>query len=71
MTERNGYQPGVPCWVDTWQPDADAAARFYAELFGWEPEGSAGGPYIASCAGATLPSSASFRPSTRTGPRPG
>jgi uncharacterized protein len=38
MTERNGYQHGVPCWVDTWQPDADAAAGFYSELFGWEAE---------------------------------
>jgi uncharacterized protein len=38
MTEGNGYQHGVPCWVDTWQPDADAAMRFYTELFGWEAE---------------------------------
>jgi hypothetical protein len=36
MSERNGYQPGVPAWVDTWQPDASAAGRFYGELFGWE-----------------------------------
>ena len=27
MTERDGYEHGVPCWVDTWQPDADAAGR--------------------------------------------
>ena len=39
MSERNGYGPGVPCWIDTWQPDADAAVAFYtAELFGWEAE---------------------------------
>jgi predicted enzyme related to lactoylglutathione lyase len=25
----------VPCWVDTEQPDPDAACRFYGELFGW------------------------------------
>jgi predicted enzyme related to lactoylglutathione lyase len=36
MSERNGYQPGVPCWVDTWQADPEAAAAFYAEFFGWE-----------------------------------
>ena len=36
MSERDGYAPGVPCWVDTWQPDADGAAHFYTELFGWE-----------------------------------
>jgi uncharacterized protein len=38
MSEREGYQHGVPCWVDTWQPDADAAVGFYTELFGWEAE---------------------------------
>jgi uncharacterized protein len=38
MSERDGFQPGVPCWVDTWQPDADRAAAFYQEVFGWEAE---------------------------------
>src|SRR3954466_14982714 len=38
MSERNGFAHGVPCWVDTWQPDADAAMSFYTELFGWEAE---------------------------------
>src|SRR6185436_12995167 len=38
MSERDGFGPGVPCWVDTWQPDAAAAAAFYAGLFGWETE---------------------------------
>ena len=38
MSERNGYAPGVPCWVDTWQADAGAAAGFYGELFGWETD---------------------------------
>jgi predicted enzyme related to lactoylglutathione lyase len=38
MSERDGYQHGVPCWVDTWQPDADAAVDFYGQLFGWEAE---------------------------------
>lgn len=32
------YIPGVPCWVDTSQPDPEAAAGFYGELFGWELE---------------------------------
>jgi uncharacterized protein len=41
MTERDGYQAGVPCWVDTAQPDADAAMPFYGGLFGWEFEGPA------------------------------
>jgi predicted enzyme related to lactoylglutathione lyase len=38
MSERDGYQPGVPCWVDTWQPDAEAAVDFYTQVFGWEAE---------------------------------
>ncbi len=38
MTERDGYIPGVPCWIDTTQPDPEAAARFYERLFGWEFE---------------------------------
>ena len=40
MSERNGYEPGVPCWVDTRQPDPRAAADFYTRLFGWEAETS-------------------------------
>jgi predicted enzyme related to lactoylglutathione lyase len=38
MPERDGYIPGVPSWVDTSQPDPEAAAEFYSGLFGWEVE---------------------------------
>ena len=38
MAERDGYIPGVPCWIDTSQPDPDAAGSFYSGLFGWEIE---------------------------------
>ena len=38
MLERDGYLPGVPCWVDTSQPDPEAAVVFYRGLFGWEFE---------------------------------
>lgn len=38
MTERDGYEHGVPCWVDTWQEDPDAAAKFYVGVFGWDVE---------------------------------
>jgi uncharacterized protein len=34
MSERNGFQHGVPCWVDTWQDEIPTA--FYSGLFGWE-----------------------------------
>jgi len=38
MPDRDGYPAGVPCWVDTSQPDPDAGAEFYEGLFGWELE---------------------------------
>jgi uncharacterized protein len=38
MPERDGYIPGVPCWIDTSQPDPETAADFYRGLFGWEFE---------------------------------
>ena len=36
MPERDGYIPGVPCWVDASEPDPEAALDFYGGLFGWE-----------------------------------
>src|SRR5918999_3302360 len=47
MLERDGYPAGVPCWVDTAQPEPEAAVRFYARLFEWDfeertPAGSPG-----------------------------
>lgn len=38
MPDRDGYPPGVPCWVDTTQPDPEGAVAFYGGLFGWEFE---------------------------------
>ena len=38
MSERDGFEHGVPCWVETWQPDAERAVEFYSELLGWEAE---------------------------------
>jgi uncharacterized protein len=38
MPERDGYIPGVPCWVDASEPDPEAAVDFYAGPFGWEFE---------------------------------
>jgi predicted enzyme related to lactoylglutathione lyase len=58
MSERSRYQPGAPCWVDTLQPDPEAAMRFYSELFGWEfvgsghmPGGSPGQYFVARLRG--------------------
>jgi uncharacterized protein len=36
MPERDGYIPGVPCWVDASEPVPEAAIDFYGGLFGWE-----------------------------------
>src|SRR5215217_1107687 len=36
MSERDGYQPGVPCWIACVHPDPEKAVTFYTELFGWE-----------------------------------
>ena len=38
MSEHDRYIPGVPCWIDTTQPDPEAAIAFYGDLFGWQFE---------------------------------
>jgi uncharacterized protein len=59
MPERDGYPQGVPCWVDTSQPDPEAAVAFYRGLFGWEfedtmPPGSPGKYFIARLGGGDV-----------------
>ena len=59
MPERDGYIPGVPCWVDTSQPDPEASLDFYRGLFGWEledvmPPGSPGKYFIARIRGGDV-----------------
>ena len=59
MPERDGYIPGVPCWVDTSQPDPEAAVRFYSQLFGWQfedvmPPGSEGKYFSARIRGGDV-----------------
>ena len=59
MPERDGYIPGVPCWIDTTHPDPDAAVTFYGGLFGWEfedvmPPGSEGKYFIARIRGGDV-----------------
>jgi predicted enzyme related to lactoylglutathione lyase len=55
MSTREDYPAGVPCWVDTNQPDPADAARFYSGLFGWETEDvmppDAGGHYFMASIG--------------------
>jgi hypothetical protein len=59
MPERDGYLPGVPCWIDTTPPDPAAAVAFYGGLFGWNfedvmPEGSGGSYFIARLRGGDV-----------------
>jgi len=59
MPERNGYIPGVPCWIDTTQPDPEAAVEFYAGLFRWDfvdvmPPGAEGKYFIARIRGGDV-----------------
>ena len=59
MSDQDRYIPGVPCWVDTTQPDPEAAVAFYGDLFGWEfedrmPTGSPGRYYVARLRGGDV-----------------
>jgi predicted enzyme related to lactoylglutathione lyase len=67
MPEREGYIPGVPCWVDTSQPDPEAALPFYRGLFGWEfedvmPDGSEGQYFIGRIRGGDVAAVGSVPP---------
>ncbi len=59
MAERDGYIPGVPCWIDTNQPDPESAVAFYSGLFGWDcqdamPPGSPTKYFIARIRGGDV-----------------
>ncbi len=74
MSDRDRYIPGVPCWVDTTQPNPAAAVEFYGGLFGWEladvmPADSPGRYFIAQLGGgdvAAISSPAEAAPSSAT-----
>ena len=75
MSEHDRYIPGVPCWVDTSQPDPEAATAFYGGLFGWEfenvmPPDAPGRYFLARRTAATSPRSARS-PTERRRPPPG
>ena len=59
MRKRDGYPPGVPCWIDTSQPDPQAAVVFYGGLLGWDfedvmPRGAPGAYFIARLDGGDV-----------------
>lgn len=52
--QQRTYPHGVPCWVESPQPDPGAAAEFYSELFGWtfsDQSGSSGTYLVAALDG--------------------
>lgn len=64
MSDQDRYIPGVPCWIDTTQPEPEAAVAFYGDLFGWEfedvmPPGSPGRYFIARLRGGDVAAIAS------------
>src|SRR6266516_3869948 len=38
MSDRDGFEPGVPCWVAHVSAEPDRAVEFYTSLLGWEAE---------------------------------
>ena len=73
MSEQDRYIPGVPCWIDTTQPDPEAAAAFYGGLFGWEfedvmPPGRR--PAATSSPGSAAATSAAIGSQPEGAPRP-
>jgi len=74
LPERDGYIPGVPCWVDSSHPDPEAAVAFYSSLFGWDcedvmPPGAESKYFVARIRGgdvAAIGSTPAGAPSTAT-----
>jgi uncharacterized protein len=72
MSERDGFQPGVPSWVDVFGPDPHALLDFYGPLFGWEFDGPGEMPgdppgeyYVARLRGRDVAGIASLPPHGR------
>ena len=55
MVQMDGYEPGVPSWVDVSSRDLPATIGFYTGLFGWETfEPPSGGGYTMFLQGGKL-----------------
>jgi uncharacterized protein len=69
MSQRDRYEPGVPCWVTTMQPDVEAAAEYYGAVFGWEYS-DGGGFLTARLRGRDVAAIAPIAPGFEPPPRP-
>jgi uncharacterized protein len=74
MSERDGFQPGVPSWVDVMGPDVGRLTDFYGALFGWDftgpgemPGDPPGEYFVAQLRGRDVAGVASLPPQS-TGP---
>ena len=68
MSQRDRYEPGVPCFVATIQPDPAAAADFYAAVFGWTYE--TGDFYVAQLRGKPVAAVTPMPPTVEPKPAP-
>ena len=73
VLERNTYPSGVPCWIDTAQPDPESAVAFYRGLFDWEfvdrmPADVAGQYFLAQLRGRDVAAVGSVREGMPTTP---
>jgi predicted enzyme related to lactoylglutathione lyase len=75
MSERAHYPAGVPCWIDSAQPDPGAARDFYGALLGWEfvgPGAMPGDPpgeyYVGRVRGKDVAGIGSLPPGVESGP---
>jgi predicted enzyme related to lactoylglutathione lyase len=69
MSERDGFQPGVPSWVDVMGPDVDQLTGFYGAVFGWDftgpgemPGDPPGSYFVAQLRGRDIAGVASLPP---------
>jgi predicted enzyme related to lactoylglutathione lyase len=74
MNDHDRYIAGVPCWVDTAQPDPEAANAFYGGLFGWKLDNVAPPEapvkyFVAQLAGGTVAGIGSLPPGDPNGVR--
>ena|SRR5215217_1850499 len=68
MSQRDRYEPGVPCFVATMQPDPKAATEFYGAVLGWEFE--EGNVFVARLRGKPVAAITPLAPSVEPPPAP-
>jgi predicted enzyme related to lactoylglutathione lyase len=68
VSERDGFQPGVPSWVDVMGPDPGRLTDFYGSVFGWDFTGPGDPPgqyFVAQLRGRDVAGVASLPPDAK------